>query len=168
VDASAISETTAPGEGGSTGAASDPAKINAAADEAIAAADAALANASAAIGATGTEGAGAASVMTTPAPSPALLASICKAGIAETFGHSPSIMKVLSNEGGIVRIRYNRPDDGKRWTNDCRVEGNRIIWRTVDAFPGDGPGIWRTRPSDEILTFEIKGKRIVLNTEYPG
>lgn len=106
-----------------------------------------------------------------PSPAPNLtsaqLASICKAAIAETFAQPFKIMKVASNEGGIVRVRYNRPTDGKRWTNDCRVEGNRIIWRTVDAFKGDGPGVWRTRPEDEVTTFRIGGGNLTITTKYP-
>lgn len=104
----------------------------------------------------------------TPKLSPKLLVSVCKAAIASSFGRSASIMKVVSKTGDIVRVRYNRPDDGKQWTNDCRVEGNRILWRTVDAFAGDGPGIWRTRPDDDVLTFEVKGKEIVISTVYAG
>lgn len=106
-----------------------------------------------------------------PGPAPNLtraqLASVCKAAIAETFAQPLKIMKVASNEGGIARVRYNRPSDGKRWTNDCRVEGNRIIWRTVDAFKGDGPGVWRTRPEDEVTTFRIDGGNVTITTKYP-
>lgn len=109
--------------------------------------------------------------MDMPEPSKPLtaseLASVCKAGIAETFGQPIAIMKIVSNEAGIVRVRYNRPSDNKRWTNDCRVEGNRLIWRSVDAFPGDGPGIWRTRPADEVVTFKVSGNEVVLETTYP-
>lgn len=106
-----------------------------------------------------------------PSPAPNLtsaqLASVCKAAIAETFAQPLKIMKVASNEGGIVRVRYNRPSDGKRWTNDCRLEGNRVIWRTVDAFKGDGPGVWRIRPEDEVTTFRIDGGNVTIITKYP-
>ena len=108
-----------------------------------------------------------ASPSTAPNLTSAQLASICKAALAETFAQPFKIMKVASNEGGIVRVRYNRPSDGKRWTNDCRVEGNRIIWRTVDAFKGDGPGVWRTRPEDEVMTFRIDGGNVTIITKYP-
>lgn len=104
---------------------------------------------------------------TAPNLTSAQLASVCKAAIAETFAQPLKIMKVMSNEGGIVRIRYNRPSDGKHWINDCRVEGERIIWRTVDAFKGDGPGVWRTRPEDEVTTFRIGGGNVIIITKYP-
>lgn len=108
-----------------------------------------------------------ASPSTAPNLTSAQLASVCKAAIAETFAQPLKIMKIMSNEGGIVRIRYNRPSDGKRWTNDCRVEGERIIWRTVGAFKGDGPGVWRTRPEDEVTTFRIDGGNVTIITKYP-
>ncbi len=104
---------------------------------------------------------------TAPSLTSAQLASVCKAALAETFAQPLKIMKVASNEGGIVRVRYNRPSDGKRWTNDCRVEGERVIWRTVDAFKGDGPGVWRTRPEDEVTTFRIDGRNVTIITKYP-
>ncbi|KAK0336423.1 hypothetical protein LTR94_008937 [Friedmanniomyces endolithicus] len=68
--------------------------------------------------------------------------------------------------GGIVRISYKRPDDGKLFKNDCQLQGNRIMWRGVDISPGSGPGRWRNHPDDEILTFKIKGKSVELTTTY--
>ena len=88
-------------------------------------------------------------------------ASVCKAAIAELFGHSPRIMKTAPF-GGVTRVLYRRPDDGKLWTNDCRLDGNRIMWRSVDVIPGR----WRDHPADEVLTFKVKGKTVELLTTY--
>ena len=57
---------------------------------------------------------------------PAKTASICKAAIAELFGHSPRIMKTAPFQG-VTRVLYRRPDDGKLWTNDCKLDGDRIM-----------------------------------------
>ena len=92
--------------------------------------------------------------------------SVCKAGIAQLFGHSPKIMKAVPQDGGIVRISYKRPDDGKLFENDCQLQGNRIMWRGVDIGPNSGPGRWRNHPDDEILTYRIKGKSVELTTTY--
>lgn len=97
---------------------------------------------------------------------PEQLTSVCKAAFANMFGHSPKIMKATSKEVEIVRVSYHRPDDRKLFTNDCRVEGNRIIWRSVDAFPGDGPGRWRTSSDDDVLSFVIDGKKVTITTTY--
>ena len=92
---------------------------------------------------------------------PAKTASICKAAIAELFGHSPRIMKTAPF-GGVTRVLYRRPDDGKLWTNDCKLEGDRIMWRSVDVVPGR----WRNDPADEVLTFKVTGKSVELLTTY--
>ena len=92
--------------------------------------------------------------------------SICKAAIAELFGHSPKIMKASSIGQGIVRVGYRRPDDGKLFKNDCQLQGDRIIWRGFDISPGSGPGRWRNDPADEVLTFKVTGKSVELLTTY--
>ena len=92
---------------------------------------------------------------------PAKTASICKAAIAELFGHSPKIMKTAPFQG-VTRVLYRRPNDGKLWTNDCKLEGDRIMWRSVDVVPGR----WRNDPADEVLTFKVTGKSVELLTSY--
>ena len=94
------------------------------------------------------------------------IVSVCRAGMAELFGHPPKIMKASPQKGGIVRISYKRPDDGKRFKNDCQLQGNRIMWRGYDIDPGSGPGRWRNNPADEILTYRIKGRSVELTTTY--
>lgn len=97
------------------------------------------------------------------------LGRVCRAAVASLNGHDPSIVKIGSNEGGLVRVEYARPSDRKVWTNECRVEGNRVAWRTIDAFgAGSGAGRWRTAPADEVVTYEIDGKKVSITTTYPG
>lgn len=94
---------------------------------------------------------------------------ICRTVIADMNGHPPRIVEVVSSAGGIVRVRYTRPSDGRVWTNECRIEGGRILWRTVDAFgPGSGLGRWRTDPRDEVFTYSIAGDRVSITTTFPG
>ena len=97
---------------------------------------------------------------------PAKISSICKAGIGELFGRSPDTMKTEQQSDGIVRVSYRRPDDGTLWKNDCRLEGNRIMWRAVDVSPGSGPGRWRNDPADEVLTYTMDGDKISVNISY--
>lgn len=92
---------------------------------------------------------------------PAKTASICKAAIAELFGHSPKIMKTAPFQG-VTRVLYRRPDDGKLWTNDCKLEGDRIMLRSVDVIPGR----WRNDPADEVLTFKVTGHTVLMQTTY--
>ena len=94
---------------------------------------------------------------------------VCRAAIADMNGHPPATVKVVSSNGGIVRVRYARPSDGKLWTNECRIDGRRVNWRTVEAFgPGSGFGRWRSDPMDEVLTYAIDGSDVSITTTFPG
>ena len=93
-------------------------------------------------------------------------ASICKAAMAELFGHSPKIMKAKAQSAGIIRVSYKRPDDGKQFKNDCQLQGSRVMWRSVDVAPGSGPGRWRNNPADEAVTFKVVKNTVELRTTY--
>lgn len=88
-------------------------------------------------------------------------ASVCKAAIAELYGHSPKIMKTAPFQG-VTRVLYRRPDDGEIWTNDCKLQGHQIMWRSVDVVPGR----WRDHPADEVLTFKVTGHSVLIQTTY--
>ena len=90
---------------------------------------------------------------------------VCKAGIAMIMGKSPAIMKAKA-DGDIIHNQYKRPDDGKLWKQDCRIEGNRIHWRGVDSFGASGPGRWRDSAEDEVVTFTLNGTRIKVVQTY--
>lgn len=92
---------------------------------------------------------------------------ICRAFDADMGGYDPKIVQVVSDNGTIARTRYARPDDGKIWTRECRLDRNRIIWRTVDVDgPRSGLGPWRNRLTDETITFELKGDSVVIRTDW--
>lgn len=93
---------------------------------------------------------------------------VCRAVIADGNGHDPSIVRVDSNEAGIVQVSYDRPSDRKRWTNQCRFVADRVIWRTVDAFgPGTGVGRWRESADDEVIRYTLAGRSVTISTRYP-
>lgn len=94
---------------------------------------------------------------------------VCRAAVADINGHPPAIVRIVTAGLDTVRVSYRRPSDGSRWTNECRFDGDRVIWRTVDAFgPGSGLGRWRIDPMDEVITYSIRGTRIGITTTYPG
>ena len=99
-----------------------------------------------------------------PTYTPEQLSMICRAGIAAEFGRSHKIMRAKAQGDGLIRVTYNRPDDGKLWKSDCKVEGSRIVWRTVDAFGDNGAGRWRTGPDDDVLTFTLQGKSVTTDS----
>jgi hypothetical protein len=91
---------------------------------------------------------------------------VCRAAIADLNGHSPEIVSVTSATDDSIVVSYVRPDDGKEWTNECRFEGNRVIWRTIGAFGGSDPGRWRDAPLDEVITFTVQDASVTITTTY--
>lgn len=97
---------------------------------------------------------------------PAKAALICKAGIAKLFQQPATSMKAAPMVGGIIRVSYRRSSDNTLWTNDCRLEGNRILWRAVDINPGSGPCRWRDDPVDGRVTYSVKGDEIIVEETF--
>ncbi|WP_152524702.1 hypothetical protein [Novosphingobium lindaniclasticum] len=97
---------------------------------------------------------------------PAKAASICKAGIAKLFQQPVSSMKAVPVAGGIIRVSYRRSSDNTLWSNDCRLEGDRIVWRAVDVSPGSGPGRWRDDPADGRVTYSVEGDEIIVEETF--
>lgn len=89
---------------------------------------------------------------------------ICRAGIAAVMGRDPKTMKASKTSDDIIRIQYRRPDDGKLWKSECKLVGDRIVWRGVDSFGNDGPGRWRDGPYDEILTYTFDGNSVTTHS----
>ena len=106
------------------------------------------------------------------AATPALAADgdvgrVCRAAIASINGRDAAIIKVDKIEDGIAYVSYKRPDDGKKWKNRCRLEGNKVIWAAVDLDgPGSGPGRWRNDPADEVITYKIDGDSITITQTF--
>ena len=106
-------------------------------------------------------------------PSPAVvlgdndLGRVCRAAVAALNGRDPAIIKVERVADGVAHVGYARPDDGKVWKNQCRVEGNRVIWASVDLNgPGSGPGRWRTDAEDEVVTYVLDGGTVKVKITY--
>lgn len=98
-------------------------------------------------------------VPTAPLLSGADLVRVCKGGIA--FRNNRPVEGIdASNREGTVRLTYTRPDDGKFFAYDCRVDAAQVRYRMIDeAGPGSGPGVWSGRGST--TTFEIKPDGVV-------
>lgn len=85
---------------------------------------------------------------------------VCAAAIGMLFGRDPSAMQVVSDAGGLTRIKYRRADQ-TTWTNECRVTDRTVTWRAIGA---DGPGRWRTE--DEITySASTSGLAMTVNGE---
>ncbi len=84
---------------------------------------------------------------------------ICKACIGIVMSKSPSIIKIDKVSKGIVYLSYIRASDGTKWTNKCKVEKDRVLW-------GSEGGRWRDFPEDGVITYKIKGDKILIKETY--
>jgi hypothetical protein len=75
------------------------------------------------------------------------------------MGRNPATMKIDRISENVVFLSYSRPDDGKRWTYKCKVEGERILWGADD-------GRWRTHPADSVISFAIDGSSLVVTERF--
>jgi transposase len=85
---------------------------------------------------------------------------ICRATIAAVMGRSPSIIKLESISGDQINVAYTRSDDGSRWRNRCRIQGQTIVWATAE-------GRWRNSPEDEVITYSTSTSTLTIIQKYP-
>lgn len=96
---------------------------------------------------------------------------LCKAGIASEFSKPIKIIKILKT-GTINELYYIRPDDGSKWRYACKIEGNHIIWATIDidTTGSNDQGRWRNQYSDgdTKITYELNQatKDLTINSTY--
>lgn len=92
---------------------------------------------------------------------------VCRATLAAEMGRPVETISVVKTTDEYVRVSYIREDDGVRWSNECKFNGNRVIWRTFDASgPGSGVGPWRERPDDPLLYFSISGNVVTVKIRW--
>lgn len=57
-------------------------------------------------------------------------AQVCKATIAGMFGRNiGSIKTVKTGTNGVYTISYRRPSDNQRFSYDCKLSDDNVIWR---------------------------------------
>ncbi len=92
---------------------------------------------------------------------------LCKAAIAVEMGRDAKSMKT-ETAGETPEIFYNRKDDGKKFSYRCKVQDNRIVWRTY--FPEEREwGRWRDGEYDATVTYTVKGGTLHIESDqaYP-
>lgn len=80
--------------------------------------------------------------------------AVCKAAIAAIMGRDPATIKATRGVDGVVETSYVRPGDGTRWSQRCRLEGDKVVWAS-------DTGRWRDSPADEVITFSVGPDRSV-------
>lgn len=93
---------------------------------------------------------------------------IAKAAIAAIMQKKPSIVSYVGSvKEGVYKFSYVRSSDKTKWSYICKFDGDRIIWAA--AGTPDSPneiGRWRNHPLDEIVTYKIESKYVIIKEQY--
>ena len=96
----------------------------------------------------------------------AALRRVCQAGLAAIHGQVLGDIAIDGLEGEIVNASWRAPVDGGRRRAQCRVEGDLITWKPVDA-PTPEQNRWMNQSGDPVTRFVLDGEAITINTTLP-
>ncbi len=94
------------------------------------------------------------------------LRRVCQAGLAIIHGQDVSAMEVDGIEGQVVNLSWRAPVDGGRKRGQCRVDGDLVTWKPVDA-PTPESNRWMNQSGDPVTRFVLDGDAITINTTLP-
>lgn len=94
------------------------------------------------------------------------LRRVCRAGLAAIHGQDVSAMEVDGLEGEVVNLSWRAPVDGGRRRGQCRVDGDIVVWKPVDA-PTVESNRWMNQSGDPVSRFVLDGDAITINTTLP-
>jgi len=113
----------------------------------------------------------AAPVSDAEAAAPAVLTAadlrrVCQAGLAEIHGQGVGDIQIDGLEGRVVNASWRAPVDGGRRRAQCRVDGDRITWKPVDATD-PGQDRWMNQSGDPVTRFVLDGETVTINQTLP-
>lgn len=94
------------------------------------------------------------------------LRRVCREGLAAIHGQGVADIEIDGLEGRIVNASWRAPVDGGRRRAQCRVEGDRITWKPVDATGPDG-NRWMNEAGDPVTRFVLDGEAVTINQTLP-
>ncbi|RZJ25840.1 MAG: hypothetical protein EON85_12855 [Brevundimonas sp.] len=94
------------------------------------------------------------------------LRRVCRVGLAAIHGQDVSAMEVDGIEGEVVNLSWRAPVDGGRRRGQCRVDGDVISWKPVEA-PTPDSNRWMNQSGDPVTRFVLDGDAVTINTTLP-
>ena len=94
------------------------------------------------------------------------LRRVCKAGLAAIHGQDLSAIEIDGLEGQVVNASWRAPVDGGRRQAQCRVDGDIVTWKAVDATNTE-QNRWMNQSGDPVTRFVLDGDAITINTTLP-
>ena len=94
------------------------------------------------------------------------LRRVCQAGLAAIHGQDLSAVQIDGLEGQTVNASWRAPVDGGRRRAQCRVDGDIVTWKPVDASNPE-QNRWMNQSGDPAVRFVLDGDAITINTTLP-
>ena len=95
------------------------------------------------------------------------LRRVCQAGLAEIHGQGVADIQIDGLEGRIVNASWRAPVDGGRRRAQCRVDGDRVTWKPVDATD-PAQDRWMNQAGDPVTRFVLDGETVTINQALPN
>ncbi|MEH6698259.1 MAG: hypothetical protein V7672_06140 [Brevundimonas sp.] len=95
-----------------------------------------------------------------------LMATVCRSGVGAVYGQPGADVVVLNRAGGVVTVGWRAPVDGGQLTAECRIDGNRVLWRPLDR-PVAGENRWMDQPGDPVVTYSLDGSTLTVSQSLP-
>lgn len=94
------------------------------------------------------------------------LKRVCQAGLAAIHGQGVADIQIDGLEGRIVNASWRAPVDGGRRRAQCRVDGDRVVWKPLERLtPAEDR--WMNQSGDPVTRFALEGDSITINTTLP-
>ena len=94
------------------------------------------------------------------------LRGVCRAGLAAIHGQTADAIQIDGLEGEIVNASWRAPVDGGRRRAQCRVDGDLVTWKQIDA-PNPEQNRWMNQSGDPVTRFAVDGGEITITTTLP-
>ena len=94
------------------------------------------------------------------------LRRVCQAGLAEIHGQAVADIQIDGLEGRVVNASWRAPVDGGRRRAQCRVEGDLITWKPVDATD-PAQDRWMNQAGDPVTRFVLDGETVTISQTLP-
>ena len=94
------------------------------------------------------------------------LRKVCQAGLAQIHGQSLEDIQIDGLEGRIVNASWRAPVDGGRRRAQCRVDGDLVTWKPVDASNPE-QARWMNQAGDPVTRFALDGERVTIIQTLP-
>ena len=94
------------------------------------------------------------------------LRRVCRAGLAAIHGQDLSAIELDGLKGQVLNASWRAPVDGGRRRAQCRVDGDLVTWKQVDA-PTTEQNRWMNQSGDPVIRYVLDGDAITINTTLP-